>query len=397
MIARADETVLLMFDLVNTIDCPDVPRICRLEPTLFYSYGDAEVFQSMPLTREIINEMEPLVARLSATDPEGRSLHYYAEFAVPEAGYTLRYPVEGTIELFATSNFISIELPPEKAVEPSDKVHNFFWGYGPDKVRRGLDQGGRYIIAPPAIDVAKGGRIALLDPVNERIIIYNPSEESYGSAPLPFYYNLNADLAFDADGQLVVCDWAGEYVEGTPPIPYCYRLHPDGSVEAAAPVYVKFPSKITKALKVLDQFDYRLVAPFNSQGDGNSRGSQRQKETWDLPYRFVEGEQGFDMYTARFADIRGDVAFEVHSASGIGGLVDFEKTPQGYLMIFGGSEQIRAVWIDPSGVTLKDVTLQRGKYTEISLYGQVAIAQDGSLYVLGSTERGIEIHFVEAP
>ena len=156
-------------------------------------------------------------------------------------------------------------------------------------------------------------------------------------------------------------------------------------------------TQIYKDLKVLYPYDYRLVAPFNSQGDGNSRGSQRQKETWDLPYRFVEGEQGFDMYTARFADIRGDVAFEVHSASGIGGLVDFEKTPQGYLMIFGGSEQIRAVWIDPSGVTLKDVTLQRGKYTEISLYGQVAIAQDGSLYVLGSTERGIEIHFVEAP
>jgi hypothetical protein len=397
LIAKADETVLLMFDVVNTIGCPDVPRICRLEPTLFYAYGNAEAFQRMPLTREIINEMETLVARLPATDQAGRSLRYYAEFAVPEAGYTLRYPVEGTIEMFATTNFISIELPPAKAVEPSDKVYNFFWGYGPDKVRRGLDQAGQYIIAPPAMDVAQDGRIALMDPVNERIIIYNPSEESYASAPLPFYYNLNADLAFDTDGQLVICDWAGEYVEGTPSIPYCYRLLPDGKVEVAAPVYVKFPSKITKDLNVLDQFDYRLVAPFNSQGDANSREAQRKKETWNLPYRFVEGEQGFDMYTARFADLKEEVAFEVHSAAGFSGLVDFAKTPQGYLMVFGGGEQIRAVWVDPSGVILKDGTLQRGNDTEFSLYGQVAVAQDGSLYVLGSTERGIEIHFIKAP
>jgi hypothetical protein len=208
-----------MFDLVNTIDCPDIPRICRLEPTLLYSYGDADVFQSMSLTREIINEMKPLVARLSATGLEGRSLRYYAEFAVPEAGYTLRYPVEGTIELFETSNFISIELPAENPVAPSEEVYDFFWGYRPDKVRKGLHEGGLYIIAPPAMDVAQDGRTALMDPVNERVIIYNPKKESYASAPLPFDYNLNADLVFDPDGQLVVCDWAGEYVEGSPPIP----------------------------------------------------------------------------------------------------------------------------------------------------------------------------------
>jgi hypothetical protein len=247
------------------------------------------------------------------------------------------------------------------------------------------------------MDVVNDVRIALMDPVNERVLIYNPEEESYSSVPLPFYYNLNADLAFDQDGQLVVCDWAGEFIEGAPPIPYCYRLLPDGELDAAAPVYVKFPSKITKDLKVLDQFDYRLVAPFNSAGESNSRDAQRQKETWDLPYRYVEGAEGFDLYTAHFADVKEDVAFEVHSPVGFGGLVDFEKTPQGYLMIFDGFEQIRAVWIDPLGSILKDVTLPRGKFTELSLSGQVAVTQDGSLYVLGSTKRGIEIDYIEAP
>ena len=232
---------------------------------------------------------------------------------------------------------------------------------------------------------------------NERVLIYNPKEESYSSFPLPFTYNNNGDMAFDQNGQLMICDLAGEYVESTPPIPYCYRLHPGGDLEVTAPVYVKFPSTITKDLKVLDQFDYRLVAPFNAEGEVNSREAQRQKETWEFPYRYVEGAEGFDLYTARFADVKEDVAFEVHSPAGFSGLVDFEKTPQGYLMIFDGFEQIRAVWIDPAGVILKDVTLPRGQYSELSLYGQVAVAQDGSLYVLGSTKRGIEIHFEGAP
>ena len=111
----------------------------------------------------------------------------------------------------------------------------------------------------------------------------------------------------------------------------------------------------------------------------------------------MEGAEGFDLYTARFADIKEDVPFEVHSPAGFGGLVDFEKTPQGYLIIFDGFEQIRAVWIDPLGSILKDITLPRGRFTEFSLSGQVAVAQDGSLYVLGSTKRGIEIHFEGAP
>ena len=397
LIARSDETVRLMFSLVNTIYCMELQRYCRLESLPFFTYGDAEAFQTIPLTIENVNGMEPLVARLPATDQEGRPLRYYAEFSVPEAGYTLRYPVAGTIDLFATANFLSIELSAEKAVEPGDKVYNFFWGYGPDKVRQAYYEGYPNLVGPPAMDVANDGRIALMDPVNERVLIYNPNEESYASFPLPFTYNNNSDLAFDQNGQLMICDFAGAYVEDTPPIPYCYRLLPDGELEVMAPVYVKFPSKITKDLRVLDQFDYRLVAPFNSEGEPNSREAQRQKETWGIPYRYVEGVEGFDLYTARFADVKEDVAFEVHSPAGFSGLVDFEKTPQGYLMIFDGFEQIRAVWIDPAGVILKDVTLPRGQYSELSLYGQVAVAQDGSLYVLGSTKRGIEIHFEGAP
>ena len=66
-------------------------------------------------------------------------------------------------------------------------------------------------------------------------------------------------------------------------------------------------------------------------------------------------------------------------------------------MLFdNAAEQIRAVWIDPDGKVLKDVTLPSGEYSNLSL-NRVAVTQDGSLYVMSSTKNGIEIHFEEAP
>jgi hypothetical protein len=62
-----------------------------------------------------------------------------------------------------------------------------------------------------------------------------------------------------------------------------------------------------------------------------------------------------------------------------------------------GYEQIRAVWIDLKGNILKDVSLPNGQYSELSFDGQVDVSEAGSLYVMISTERGIEIHYAAAP
>jgi hypothetical protein len=109
---------------------------------------------------------------------------------------------------------------------------------------------------------------------------------------------------------------------------------------------------------------------------------------------YLEGE---DPYIAHYADTKAGVAFVVHSVSPLGVLTEFDQTPQGYIMTFSLGDRIRAVWINPAGNVLKDVTLPNGLYSEINFNGQVAVAQDGSLYAMSSTERGIEIHFVEAP
>ena len=131
LIARSDETVMLVFDVVNTLSCAGS---CSIRPSLFYSYGESGYFQTMPLSEELVNEMQSLIAMLPATDPMGGSLRYYAEFSIPEDGYTFRYPVAGTIDLFTSSVFISVDLPPEKPVQPGETVLNFDWGAGPEEV-----------------------------------------------------------------------------------------------------------------------------------------------------------------------------------------------------------------------------------------------------------------------
>lgn len=394
LIVESDETVELLFNSINSFSM-QFPISPIPEGVLHYTYGEAGPFQTLPLEYEIMNEMESLVARLPATDEAGRALRYYADFSVPEAGYTQRYPGAGTIGVFTTDNLIPVDLPIENPAAPGDIVYDFFWGFGPNKVRRGLDQGGMYIIGPLAMDVAEDGRIALMDPVNERVIIFNPQEESYGSIPMPFSYNNNADLGFDQLGWLMICDFAGESIEGSfAPLPYCYRLNPAGEVDAYTPVYVISPAKVATDHKVLDYSDYRLVVPFNAEGQPNSRKAQQQKDTWDYPKLYVEGQ---DPYIARYADVMEGVAFEVHSVSPLGVLTEFEKTPQGYLMAFSLGDRLRGVWIDPAGNVLKDVTLPDNDYTEVNFNSQAAIGKDGSLYVMSSTERGIEIHRVEAP
>jgi len=50
---------------------------------------------------------------------------------------------------------------------------------------------------------ASDGRIALMDPVNERIVIFDPDEGNYTRLPLPFPYHFNSNLAFDREDRLM--------------------------------------------------------------------------------------------------------------------------------------------------------------------------------------------------
>jgi hypothetical protein len=394
LIAKSDETIRLKFGFV----CGYYLRVpgaqCNYNATLFFSYGEKNDFTSIPLQRDLQDEEGYWPATLPATNADGAPLRYYLQVNDPQVGLDIRYPVEGTIDLFTVPAFIPIDLPAQKLVESGELVLALPWGSGPKAVGLQKREGYPLRQGPPAMDLAEDGRIALLDFVNDRVLVYDSKNRSFTPIPLPFIYKSLGDLQFDRSGQLAIFDGFGEPIEQpTVSIPQLFLMSSDGSIDKVAPVFVTYPYNLTKDLEVQDLDDWRLVMPFSPTREVNSREEQRHRQNPALVYRFVEN---LDPYVARFGDVVAGLAFEMHSVSPLGAIIYFEKTPQGYVAIFF-ADLIRAVWFDSSGTILKDVTLPNDQYSEVYPNGQVAIDQSGSLYVLGSTVRGIEIRFVKAP
>ncbi len=394
LIARSDETVKLEFDFVCAYMFQAPGLLCNLSPVLYFSYGEKSDFTPFPLKKEIQEDAEYWVASLPAADSDGGSLRYYLEVNDPQVGLGVRYPVEGTIDVFTVPAFIPVELPTQREVESGELVLALPWGSGPEEVGLLIPEEYPRRLGPPAMDVASDGSIALLDQVNERVLIFSPTEQSFTSIPMPVPRKGTSDMdvQFDRNGQIAVFDQIGEPIGSSEVnIPHLYRLYPDGRVRAVAPVFAKSPSILTQDLSVIDKYDGKFVAPFSKSGEVNTREVQRQKYSQVFILKYMTD------HVSRFADTTAGIAFEVYSMSPLGSIAHFEKTPQGYLVVFGG-DQFRAIWFDPTGKVLKDVTMPNNdRYSEINLYGQLATDRYGSLYVLGSTEKGVEVRFVKAP
>ena len=129
----------------------------------------------------------------------------------------------------------------------------------------------RFGEGPLAMDVALDGRIALLDHVNERVLIYDPISKSSSIVPLPFSLHSRGNIRFDRNGQVAVFDPVGEPVgQATVNIPQLYRFLTNGTMQVA-PVFVRIPSQITGNLEVFDLAYSRLVTPFDISGAANPR------------------------------------------------------------------------------------------------------------------------------
>jgi hypothetical protein len=320
-------------------------------------------------------------------------LRYYLQVNDPQVGLNIRYPVEGTIDLFTVPAFIPIDLPAQKLVESGELMLALPWGSGPEAVGVRDREGYPFKEGPIAMDVAEDGRIALLDHVNGRVMIFDPTEKSYTIVPLPFILKSQGDVQFDRTGQIVVFDPVGKPIDqSNANIPQLYRLFPDGRIDAVAPVFASIPAWLTKDLKVVDLDYSKLVAPFSPSGAVNTREAQRQKQPAELLAKYMT----YSVHDVRFADNQKGFAFAVHSVSPLGAITYFEKAPQGYIAVFEG-DQLRAIWFDASGIVLQDITLPGDDYSEFNSLGRIAIDPYGSFYVLGSEEKGILVRFVKAP
>lgn len=269
------------------------------------------------------------------------------------------------------------------------------WGDGAEVV--GLMQkrdGYPWRVGPIAMDVAEDGRIALLDFVKERILIFDPTERSFKTILVTFKRPRYPDVQFDRDGQIAVFDPVGAPLDeqSTANVPRLFRYLPDGQIGAVAPVFVRLAGWLNKDLQVFDSSDARLVTPFDASGKANPREVQRQKQSPRLSMKYMLET----VNVVRFADWEKGIVFAVHSASRLGAISCFEKTPQGYVAVFE-SDLLRAIWFDEAGKVLKDVTLPREEFSEINPIGRTSVTSDGALYFLRSTENGIEVCTVPAP
>jgi hypothetical protein len=393
LIARSDETIKLDFNFLCRYSFQVEGLYCNFDKTLLVSYGESNDFIPVPLEHEIKSDTATWTATLPATNVENQPLRYYLQVNDPQVGLDVRYPIEGTIDLFTVHEFISIDLPAQKPVEQGELALSVPWGSGPEEVGLRKRDGYPAREGPLALDVAEDGRIALLDFVNERVLIYDPKDQSYSSIPLLFTLKNQGDIQFDQNGQITVLDPVGEPMgQSTVKVPQLYRLLPDGRINAVAPVFASIPAWLMKDLRVFDLDYSKIVVPFSPSGEVNTREAQRLKQ----PAEFLAKYMTDTVHEVRLADTKKGIAFAVHSVSPLGAITYFEKTPQGYITVFEG-DQIRAIWFDASGVVLQDIILPRDDYSEVNSLGRIAVDPQGSLYVMGSTARGIEVRFVEAP
>lgn len=392
LIITPGETTALKFSFWCNYLSQALDLHCSLTAELYLSDGQDDDFTILPLEKEAGGE-ESWVAELPETNNKGPSLRYYIQVNDPETGVDVRYPVDGTIDLFVASKLIQVALPAQEPPKPGEIALDLPWGDDPDAVGLQKRAGYPFPEGPLALAVADDGRIALLDHVNERVLIFDPAKDKFSTILLPFSLHNQGNIQFDRNGQVAVFDPVGEPLDqSTVNIPRLYRFTPDGQPGASAPVFARIPAWLTKDMKIVDLDDSRLVVPFDSSGTANPRESQRQKQSSELLVKYMTGS----VNQARLADVQQGIAFEVHSASPLGAIIAFERIPQGYVAVFK-TDQIRAVWLDPSGNVLNDATLPNPQYSDMNALGKAAIDENGSLYLLGSTPNGIIIQFVKAP
>jgi hypothetical protein len=391
LLAEFDSKVKLEFSFV----CGYVVKTglcCQPDATLFVAYGQ-DRFAPISLTLENQDSLRVLSADLPASNENGQVLQYYIQVNDRQSGLNIRYPTVGAIDLFVTDKFISVELPSPPPVDAGELILALPWGNGPEEVGLREREGYPAREGPIAMDVADDGRIALLDHVNERVLIYNPAQKRSSIILLPFSLHSQGNIKFDRNGQVAVFDPVGEPIgQSTVNIPQLYLFQSDGHLSVVAPVFARIPAWLTEDLEIVDLSYSKLVVSINSSGGVNSREIQQQKQPAKLLVKYMPDT----VYIARFADVAKGIAFEVHSVFPLGAITHFENTPQGYLAVFE-ADQFSAVWFDSSGNVLQVTTLPRDDYSEINSLGRIATDSKGSLYILQSISNGIEVRYVNSP
>jgi len=382
LFAETEDSIELEF----TIDCDELVDSwigCQPEVTLFTAYGLESDFLPISLTEEIQESLEVWTIDLPVADPNGQALYYYLEIKDEKARIQSRYPLTGAIELIVDPTFITIDLSTDESpLREGELILQMPWGSGSGQVGLSATEG-PVPIGPSAFDVAPDGRIAVLDEVNYRVLVFDPKTNETKTYPVEL--SGWGDIAFTNSDEIIILDLVGE--NG---LPLLYRIDAnDNQVNRLGPIFTNSSVDLSSGPMIVDPNLGRIVNPLNSSGTIKSEEEQLQD------YASAELLAGWQNdYSSLFADTQKRLIFNVQSTTPLGAIGYFVKTNNGYIMIFEG-EFLRILWITSEGQILDDCRIANQQEAPINHLGRFVISQNGNVFYLTTTPEGMEIRRID--
>jgi hypothetical protein len=382
LIAKTGDTMQLDF----IIDCAkpgDKSSRCKPEATLFAAFGSESDFEPQILTKELRDSQEIWTINLPAADSNGRALQYYIEVKDEKAKLQSRYPLTGAIELVVVPTFTTIDLSSdEPPIREGEQILRASWGSGPEQVGFSKEEG-RDPLGPSAFDMAPDGKIAVLDEVNQRVLLFDLQTNETISYPVAL--KGWGDVAFADADEIMILDLVGE--NGTPQL---YMVDTtDNKTDHLGAVFTSGSADLTAGSTISDANLGRVIHPINSLGFIKSKEEQTQDYVVaELLTRWQSDYRSF------FVNTQENLIFEIQSTTPLGAIAYFGKTSNAYIVIFE-REFLRILWISPTGQILDDCLVPNQQEAPINHYGRFVINQNGSIYYLSTTPNGMEIRRVE--
>lgn len=382
VIAGTNDEVQLEF----LISCPyaiDTEFQCYLDVTLFAAYGLESDFESKTLTKELRDSMEIWSISLPAADSNGLALHYFLEVIDKDAMVKSRYPLTGTVELAIASTITKIDLSSSKPTNlEGDLILYASWGNGPDQVGL-IKQEEQVALGPSAFDMAPDEKIAVLDEVNQRVLLFDLRTNE--TIAYPVKLNGWGDIAFTNTNDLLILDLVGENKT-----PQLYKLNTTSDkIDNLGPVFVSSSADLTSDSIILDTSLGRSINPIDSNGDIKSKEDQIQ--SYSVTGLLARWQNN---YHSLFADTQEDLFFDIQSLAPLGAISYFYKTDSGYFVIFE-EEFLRILRISNTGQILSDSLVANQQESPIYHFGRFTVDQNGRIYYLNTTQDGIEIRRID--
>lgn len=361
---------------------------CDPQATLWTSTDAGATYSPTKLRAMDQNGLRSFAASLPSVSEAGQTVRYYLDINEPKYGISLRYPVSGDIAMHWVKGFTSITLPETASPASPKSIATFGWGTGVNQVGLAHSMEGA-VVGPNALDVSPQGDLAILDPVNGRVLTLGVASRQVTSVGLPLASW--GDIAYGDQGDLLYIDLVGASMETKgPAVPQLYKLSNKNAVfEKVGPVYGFKLAGFANGGRVLDlTSEPRLLNPMGVAGMALDRTTQR--DGWGRPDVFA---RWVDDHRSRFFDPATGFAFELTSTQLLGSIASFTRTPSGYLVIFE-QEQLRAVYVGHNGRIVRDVAISDDQYTALSPYQRLAVRANGDIYILQTTESDARIDFI---